>query len=296
MDIQTLPMSWLFEPTVMIGVAVAAFLYWAGTSYALSAGLTRRVDWWRCAAFGGGLLMIVLALESPLDEWSGLYLWAHMVQHMLLLFGAAPLLLFGAPLMPIWRALPLGARRSSLRWLMLHPRPRRLSLGAGRFISSPGWVWVIFVGDFIGWHLPALYDLALRNQTVHDLEHLLFLVTGLLFWAQAIPSVPLKPRLRYGAQSLYTLSAGFAIQVVSLALTFSGQPLYNHYVAVERGAGSLPVIVDQTSAGALMNLVCMIVFGGVFMVLLWLWLDDGEKRDKQTAETLRGLPRHRAFT
>ena len=72
--------------------------------------------------------------------------------------------------------------------------------------------------------------------------------------------------------------------------------MYNHYVAVERGAGSLQVIVDQTSAGALMNLVAMIVFGGVFMVLLWLWLDDGEKRDKQMAETIRGLPRHWAAT
>lgn len=295
MSIQTLPWDWSFEPMVMGGIVIAALLYWRGTVYGLKAGLARSVNWWRCAAFGGGLLMLVLALESPLDAWSETYLSMHMVQHMFLIFGAAPLLLFGAPMMPIWRALPLGARRTSLRWLMLHPRPRRFSLGFGRFISSPGWVWVIFVGDFIGWHAPALYDLALRNQNVHDLEHMLFLVTGLLFWAQAIPSAPLKPRLGYGAQALYTLSAGFTIQVVSLAMTFSGTPLYNHYATVERPAGAISVMVDQTSAGALMNLVAMIVFGGVFMVLLWFWLDDGEKRDKQADEVIRNLPRRGAM-
>lgn len=294
MSIQTLPWDWSFEPTVMLGVAIAALLYWRGTVYALKAGLVRWVSWWRYAAFAGGLLMIVVALESPLDEWSDTYLSMHMVQHMLLIFGAAPLLLFGAPLMPIWRALPLGARRSSLRWLMQHPRPRRLSLALGRFISSPGWIWVLFVGVFIAWHVPFFYDLALSNQNVHDLEHLLFLVTGLLFWAQAIPSAPLKPRLGYGAQALYTLSAGFTIQVVSLAMTFSGTPLYNHYVTVERPAGAISVMVDQTSAGALMNLVAMIVFGGVFMLLLWFWLDDSEKRDKEAEERFRNVPRHRA--
>jgi putative membrane protein len=279
MSFQTLPWDWSFEPAVVAGIAIAVLLYARGTAFALRAGLARRVNWWRCAAFAGGLALIVLALESPIDDWSDTFLWAHMIQHLLLIFGAAPLLLFGAPLMPFWRAVPLELRRSSLRWLMLHPRPRRLTLGAGRLISSPALVWVIFVVDFIGWHMPALYDLALRAQPVHDLEHLLFLVTALLFWAQVIPSAPLRPRLGYGAQAFYTLGAGFAMQVVCLMLTFSPQPIYDHYAAVESANSSLSPIVDQTTSGGLMNLIGMIFFGTIFMVLLWLWLGAEERRD-----------------
>lgn len=271
-----LPWSWSFEAAVLLGLALAAVLYGVGLRYSIAAGLEQRLAWWRPLCYGAGLLALFIALESPLDAWAATYLWAHMTQHMVLIFLAPPLLLFGAPVMPIWRAIPLGARRSSLRWLMTRPRQRRITFVIGRFISAPRVVWVFFVGDFLAWHAPALYDLTLQNQGIHDAEHLLFLLTGLLFWAQIIPSTPLRPRLGYGGQAAFALSAGFAMQPVALALTYAGSPLYAHYAQV---IGAAAAVADQSEAGALMNSVAVVIIGGVFMLLLWRWIDDALRRD-----------------
>lgn len=274
--------GWSFEPTVLLGLVVAAALYWLGLKYSIDAGLERRFAWWRPVCFGAGLVAIIIALESPIDTWALTYLWAHMVQHALLIFVAAPLLLFGAPLMPLLRAIPLDARRSSLRWLMTNRRPRRVALAIGHGIASPRGVWLLFVGDYLAWHVPALYDLALRDQGIHDIEHLLFLGTALLFWAQIIPSAPLRPRLGFAAQALFTITAGFALQTVEMVLTYSGSPFYAHYAEVQRSTGAISALVDQTSAGALMGAIGTAIFGTVFMVLLWCWFDQAQRREAST--------------
>ncbi len=274
--------GWSFEPTVLLGLVVAAALYWLGLKYSIDAGLERRFAWWRPVCFGAGLVAIIIALESPIDTWALTYLWAHMVQHALLIFVAVPLLLFGAPLMPLLRAIPLDARRSSLRWLMTNRRPRRVALAIGHGIASPRGVWLLFVGDYLAWHVPALYDLALRDQGIHDIEHLLFLGTALLFWAQIIPSAPLRPRLGFAAQALFTITGGFALQTVEMVLTYSGSPFYAHYAQVQRSTGAISALVDQTSAGALMGAIGTAIFGTVFMVLLWRWFDEAQRREAST--------------
>ena len=274
--------GWSFEPTVLLGLVIAAVLYWLGLKYSIDAGLERRFAWWRPVCFGAGLVAIIIALESPIDTWALTYLWAHMVQHALLIFVAAPLLLFGAPLMPLLRAIPLDARRSSLRWLMTNRRPRRVALAIGHGIASPRGVWLLFVGDYLAWHVPALYDLALRDQGIHDIEHLLFLGTALLFWAQIIPSAPLRPRLGFAAQALFTITGGFALQTVEMVLTYSGSPFYAHYAQVQRSTGAISALVDQTSAGALMGAIGTAIFGTVFMVLLWRWFDEAQRREAST--------------
>lgn len=295
MDFQSLPWSWSFDPQIWIGVAVAALLYTLGLRYSLRAGLTTRIPWWHCLCFAGGLATILIALESPIDTWSETYLWSHMLQHLLLVLLAAPLVLLGAPLWPIWRAIPLGARRGSLRWLMMHPRPRRLGLAIGHLLGSPRFAWIAFVFVFDAWHVPAFYDLTLRNQTVHDLEHLLFLATALLFWAQVIPSHPLKPRLNYGTQAMYTVSAGFVTTVPGIPLTFAVHPIYSYYATLPRTPSMISAVIDQSAAGGLMNIAAVIVFGSVFMFLIWLWLDEAEKRSQLPDPTPQRLPRHRAI-
>jgi len=274
--------GWSFEPTVLLGLVVVAALYWLGLKYSIDAGLERRFAWWRPVCFGAGLVTIIIALESPIDTWALTYLWAHMVQHALLIFVAAPLLLFGAPLMPLLRAIPLDTRRRSLRWLMTNRRPRRVALAIGHGIASPRGVWLLFVGDYLAWHVPALYDLALRDQGIHDIEHLLFLGTALLFWAQIIPSAPLRPRLGFAAQALFTITGGFALQTVEMVLTYSGSPFYAHYAQVQRSTGAISALVDQTSAGALMGAIGTAIFGTVFMVLLWRWFDEAQRREAST--------------
>src|SRR5579883_3465935 len=115
MDMQSFFAAWTFDPTVLLGLVVAAFLYARGAQYSIQRGLARHLRWWRAACFFGGLVVILLALESPIDAEANRYLWVHMVQHELLTIVAPPLLLLGEPLWPMWRALPLAWRRGVLR-------------------------------------------------------------------------------------------------------------------------------------------------------------------------------------
>lgn len=284
MTLQMLPWTWQFEPTVLLGVAIALGLYGWGVRYSRSAGLAKHLPPWRWLCFLAGLLTIVVALESPLDAWAETYLWAHMIQHILLLYLAAPLLLVGAPLMPMWRAVPLEARRTSLRWLMLHPRPRRFVLALGRLIESPRVVWFLFVGDFIAWHLPPLYDAALAHPPIHYLEHLCFLATGLLFWSQVIPSAPLKPRMSYPARAVYVFLAGFVTEMVSMILIYSNQPIYTYYLHVARPAGAITALTDQVTAAAIMNVTDLLLFGSIFMLLIWLWIEQALREDAESGD------------
>ena len=108
MSIQQVLTDWSFEPGVYIGVALAALLYWRGVIYSRPRGLARHWRWWHGLSFTAGLLVVFLALESALDDLADQLLWAHMVQHELLVIVAAPLLLLGAPAMPAWRGVQIG--------------------------------------------------------------------------------------------------------------------------------------------------------------------------------------------
>jgi cytochrome c oxidase assembly factor CtaG len=243
--------------------------------------LARHLPPWRWLCFLAGLLSVFIALESPIDAWSGTYLWAHMVQHIILIYVAAPLLLLGAPLMPIWRAIPLEGRRRSLRWLMLHPRPRRVGLALGHLLGNARFAWFLFVLTFIIWHAAPLYDAALAHPPLHYVEHLCFLGTALLFWSHVLPSAPLKPRMSYPAQAGYLFLAAMATEFVSLALVYSNHPIYTYYLHVLRPAGALSPLTDQVAAAAIMNVTDLLLYGTAVMLLIWLWIEQALKEDAE---------------
>lgn len=272
-----LPLIWSWDPQVLIGLALAAVLFVVGVRYSRRAGLTRAISSWRVSAYFLGLLSIYVALQSPLDAWANMYLTAHMIQHILLIYVAAPLLVLSAPLMLVWRAVPISARRDTLRWGLRHPRLRHTLSAIGTFFTQPNVVWVLFVGDFLAWHLPTLYNLALENQTIHDAEHMLFLGTALLYWAQIINCAPLHPRMGYGERALYLFTSSMTMGIVSLALVYVPTPIYAYYAmhAVPGGPGA---VIDQAAAGAIMNVAVAPIFGVAFCILAWKWLESDEER------------------
>jgi putative membrane protein len=274
---QTLLTGWVFEPTVMLGVGIAAVLYVVGTRYSAQHGLARHHYWWQTVAFFSGLLVVVVALASPIDSLSAQLFWVHMLQHELLTMVAAPLLLLGAPLMPLWRALPLGARRSSLSWALKRGWPIRVGDTIAHFLSRPLVAWLLFVTVFSVWHVPALYDLALEQQPVHVLEHGLFLGAALLFWAQVVPSWPLRLRMSYLGQALYLVASALGMNVIAAVFMYSTGPIYPYYATLIRSTGAMSVVVDQHFAGAVMDVPGTILLFGAISALLVLWLRDDER-------------------
>lgn len=255
----------------LLGTVLVALLYWRGARYAVKRGIGPPLQPLQIVAFASGLCVAFAAVASPLDNLADASLAWHMVQHEALVLVAAPLLVYSAPLWPLWRALPLDWRRSSLRWL-LRPRPaRKLVIRGGRALGHPIVAWSVFIGAFWAWHVPALYDLALENENIHAVEHLTFLATAFVFWAQIIPSFPLQPKLSHLWRAGYLFAGGISLHLLSVLIAMAAQPIYPFY-----GVGSA-ALADQTAAGAIMDVAGQIVFTTTILVCLWLWLRDDER-------------------
>lgn len=299
MDIQGFFAAWTFEPTVLIGLVVSAFLYVRGAQYSIRHGLARRLRWWRAACFFGGLLVVFLALESPVDALSEQYLWVHMVQHELLTLVAPPLLLLGEPMWPMWRALPLAWRRGLLRWALKQGWPRRVGDAVAHVFRMPILIWVLFIGVFDLWHLPALYGATLVNNNVHILEHVLFIGTALLFWAQIIPSRPLQPRLNYFQRAAFLGLAALEGNVFGFFFLFATTPIYAHYAQIARTPGMISAVSDVHFAGGVMDGADTFIIVAVVMIFLGLWLQaeeaatqaaDARALQQRAANALGGRP------
>lgn len=279
-------LGWPAPPTAMVGVCIASALYWRGLRYCRSRGPTHDVTPWRIAAFGGGLALILVALSSPVDGWSDRLFWAHMVQHQLLIMGAAPLLLLGQPAFVLWRGVPIEGRRAVLTWALRHRWSRQLWRPA-RWLGAPLPVWLIFTATLWAWHDPPLYELALRWQGVHDLEHLMFLGTALLFWAQVIPSRLLRPRLSYIPRVLFLATSALQGNLLGAVFMLAQSPIYGFYATQPRPAGTISAVADQHLAGFAMDAPGLMIYGGAMVILLARWLQADEQTTRQRLEPAR---------
>lgn len=256
----------------LAGTIILALLYWRGVRYEWRTGIGRPITALHIGCFVAALIILLLAVASPLDTLADEGLAAHMVQHELLVLIIPPLLLFAEPIWPLWRALPASWRRASLRWLLRRTWAKGAVERIGRIVSHPVGAWLLFIGIFFGWHVPALYDLALENEAIHAVEHGLFLVTALIFWAQIIPSFPLEPRLSYLKRAGYIFVAGCVLHLQSIILSIAVQPIYPFYGA------SNAAIQDQQASGAIMDVFGMVIFTIALLICLGLWLRDDERK------------------
>jgi cytochrome c oxidase assembly factor CtaG len=254
------PYSFTFEPLFLALGVLAAALY---VRAARGAPIPRR----RIAFFGLGLLLIVAALNSPLETLAANYLLlVHLLQNVMIADWAPPLLILG--LTPAMRA--AIARRGG-RALAVLTRPR---------IALPVWL--------VGWyviHLAAFYDAALRNEWLLNVEHFLLVALGLLFWWPVISDSPhtVSTALRIGY-----LGAGFVGSIfLGLALTFGGSAFYDTYEEAPRLWGLSPV-EDQNLAGVLMTAEQAIVFLVAVTFLLVRLLKEEEHKERELDERLRG--------
>ena len=251
-------MSWPFDWTVYLGLALF------GAGYAvLARGLGCRPR--HAAWFSLGTLTIWVALETPIDTLADGYLQSvHMVQHVLLLVVAPPLLLLGlSPSMARAVAAWPGVRRATDPWP---------ALAASSVI-------------LVGWHIPALYDLTLQSESIHIVEHLTFIAAGLLFWWPVLraTSAAARRQLGDGWKLVYLFAGTIPQDAVALPLIFSRALFYPFYGTAPRLAGWLTPVVDQDVAGVVMMVLAKVSVLIAMLVIFFRWVAREQGPDPDAA-------------
>jgi len=253
--------SWSIPPWATFGLLLAAAIYlrgWRG----LRALRSTLFPSWRLGCFLTGLALLWSAIASPLDAFGSLVLTAHMVQHLLLMVVAPPLILLGSPAIPLLRGLPRWAARDALGPFLNWPLLERL----GQALTHPAFCWVAMAVAMLGWHVPAAYELALRSPGWHQVEHACFFITSLLFWWPVIQPWPSAPQWPRWFIPLYLLLGDVVNTILSGFLCFSNRVLYPTYSAAPQ-VSSLTPLDDQVAAGAIMWFVGSLAFLGPAVIL-----------------------------
>jgi cytochrome c oxidase assembly factor CtaG len=281
--------SWPREPWLWGALVVAAALYARGWR-----GLHRRdpARWTpgRLASFLCGLAAIALALASPIEAFAGLLLQVHMLQHMLLLMVAPPLVWLGAPLVPMMRGLPRPVRTQWIAPVLRSPLAKRTFAA----LTHPAVAWTLYVLVIWLWHTPGAYGLALDDPTLHAAEHASFAIAGLCFWYPVVSPYPSRPAWSRWIVLPYLILADVQNTILSAWLAFSARPIYAHYEEMPR-IGGWSALADQQAAGVLMWVPGSIAF---LVPVFWIGLSMlyGRRREEprraatSITSTLGSLP------
>lgn len=256
-------LGWTFEPLPTLGIALAGLLWWRAVRRVDRAHPTNPVPRRRSIAFAGGLVALALALLSGIDRYDTSLFWVHMVQHLLLMFVAAPLIAYAAPITLLLRVASPGFRRG---WVLplLHSRGMRV-------LAFPVVAWVIFAGVMWASHFSPLFDAALEDPLIHDLEHALFLGTALLFWWPAVAQDPGPWRMPHPVRAMYVFLQMPQNTFLAVVLLGAATPLYQHYVTLARDWGPTP-LEDQRMAAGLMWLGGDAIFLLAILAIVAGWL------------------------
>jgi cytochrome c oxidase assembly factor CtaG len=261
----TVATVWQFAPIVASAVVILAGLYLWGVFRVAQRHPARRWPAWRTGMFLGGLAVVVLATQSGIGVYDDVLFWDHMVQHLMLIMIAPPLLIFGQPI-----TLLMHASRNPLHsWAKRILRSRVAS-----FLTCPAFGCVAYTVTVIGAHLTGFANLVETNQTVHNAEHALFLVVGYLFFLPILGREPIRWRLTYPVR--------FVILVLLMPVdTFTGLMLGYGTVgtpgvpAAPRPAWAPAPVSDLHLGGAVMWIGGDAIMFGLMMLVYLMWsLDD----------------------
>ena len=244
--------SWPLVPLVSLLLVTAVYLRgWR---------LARRtrpdeLPAWRAGCFLAGILSLWIAIASPIDALDDFLLSVHMIQHFILMSVAPPLIVLGAPTVPMLRGLPRWLIRKPLHPFFAAPAMQKVVHALGH----PAVAWLAMNIAYLGWHVPAAFELTFRSEHWHDFEHLCFLLTSVAFWWVVLQPWPSKARWPRWAVIPYLLSADLVNTILSALLTFSGRVFYYSYAQAPR-VSTLTPLQDQAAAGSEMWVLNSIVF------------------------------------
>jgi putative membrane protein len=274
---QTALQSWSAPLGVDLALCAAAVIYARGW-FRMRSAFPDLIPPWRLAAFLMGMICVWIAIGSPLNAFDDALLTVHMVQHLLLMSIAPPLILLGAPQLPLLHGLPQSFAREIvgpvLRWSLV----QRLE----RIAGDPAFCWFAAAIALIGWHIPAIFELALRWPRLHELEHACFLGAGLLFWWPVVQPWPSAPRWPAWSIPLYLFCATLPCDALSAFLAFCDRVVYWSYLSAPRVFAWSP-LADQQCAAALMWAAVTIILVIPAVVVTMRILAPQEARSSQEA-------------
>ena len=259
---------WHNEPYLVGGLILLGWLYALATGPLRFRFAPPDTPYSRAHAirFYAALFIFYLAVGSPLDQAGERFLLsAHMVQHQLIIYPAAILFLTG---LPHWLVAQLTARPSLRLPCRLAGHPMTCAIGYTVIISV--------------WHVPALYDWALRERPIHIAEHITFFAGALLYWWPLLSPSREFPPARHPVQMLYLVGVTILMTPLFAFLAFSKEILYPTYEYAPRLIANFDPAQDQLLGAAIMKLGGMLV---TFIALIWVfyrWYQHTERRPAAT--------------
>jgi cytochrome c oxidase assembly factor CtaG len=245
-EVQTVLQSWIFPVPVTLFLLVTAVVYLRGWCR-LRSLLPNVASTWRLICFISGVLALWIAVGSPLAAFDDDLLSIHMVQHILLMAVAPPLILLGAPALPFLRGVPQSFVRYGLGPLLRWRPVQQI----GQFMTHPVFCWLVATVTLIAWHSPTAFEFALRSDFWHEIEHASFFASSLLFWWPVVQPWPSMSRWPRWSVPFYLFTGMMANDALSAFLSFSDRVFYPSYGSPSR-IFSISPLDDQALAGALM--------------------------------------------
>lgn len=260
-------------PLVLTGALVVCGVVYARGWVAIRRTRPVQFPVWRLGAFLFGLAVIWIAIASPLDGFADALLSAHMVEHLLLMSFAPPLMLLACPVVPLLRGLP-----RVFTGYVLGPLIRIRGLRTlGHYLITPLVAWLAMNLAFLGWHVPAAYDFALEHERWHQVEHLCFMGTSILFWWPIIRPWPTREKFAGWFLLIYLVMADIVNTVLSAFLAFCDRPVYGYYLQ-KPNAFQVSPLSDQRAGAVVMWVVGSLVFLVPAIFLTFRLLQPGERR------------------
>jgi putative membrane protein len=270
---------WELRPEVLIPLGLIGGLYLLGWWRLRRGGHASIASGWALAAHFLGQASLVLALLSGIDAYGALLFTMHMVQHEILMMVAPPLLLLARPMPILLWGLPRGARRRVGSLFGPAGRLRELL----RLLLPAPVCFLLFVGTLWLWHTPEAYNLALLDPIAHDIEHLMFFGTSMLFWWQVLGTAPRVHGghgFGLGRRLMLLLPAFVQNEALATLIALADRPIYRYYMGVPRIWG-LDVMEDQRIGGAIMWIPGGMMYGLAAVLLIAYGLDRETKAQQR---------------
>lgn len=263
--------AWNVNPLPTLLLLLAANLYLTGLSRWERP--SHPVRTWQKVSFFAGLLVLFVALQTPIEALAEHMFSFHQLQHIMLRMFGPLLILLGAPLTPMLRGLPPWALKSVVRPLVRDPRARR----AYEILTNPVLTTVLFLSILFLWQVPDAHNAALRNPALHEFMHFTMLSSGFLFWWLVVDPKPHRSRMHYGLRVLYLGLIIIPNTLLGAAITFTDHVIYSAYAEVEQPY-NMSLMIDQQIGGAILwvpgDMMSVIVAG--IVMIMWYQREEGK--------------------